>query len=78
MAKPNFAPSTVIFIWGIFFLLGVKLYLGAVARRVPGLPTTGQLSFYILFPLAMVVLNTLIIVFSEKLPKPLVDRKSVV
>lgn len=56
----------------MFFLLGIKLYFGAIARRVPGLPNVGQLSFYVLFPLVMMLLNIFVIVFSGKLPKPLV------
>ena len=55
-------------IWASTLLVGIQLYLGVVAQKVPGYPKPGQLDVYVLFPCALVMANILLIIFQRKLP----------
>jgi hypothetical protein len=51
--------------------LGITLCVGVVRQEVSGYPNTGQLRFYILYPLVMTLLSACLAVFMKKLPKSL-------
>jgi len=55
--------------WGAMLYLGVTVYASGVRQVVPGYPSTGQLRFYILFPLAMVFFGGFVTIFATKLSR---------
>jgi hypothetical protein len=57
--------------WGLMLFIGISLYLGVVAQKVPGYPNSGQLGLYVLFPSALVLVNIALIACARKLPLPL-------
>lgn len=67
MIKPRIAFIVWMVIWGVILVIGIKLYLGVTAQRVPGYPNAGQLVTYVVFPGCLVVLNFLAITCCRKL-----------
>ena len=68
MTKSRVAFTGWLLIWASILFIGIRLYSGVIAQRVPGYPKPEQLDLYVLFPCAMVMANILLIVFSRKLP----------
>ena len=58
-------------LWGALVYLGVIVSTNAARQGVPGYPNTGQVRFYLLFPLAMAFLAACLSIFATKIPKPL-------
>jgi hypothetical protein len=55
--------------WGGLLYMGMTVYSNGIRQGVPGYPNTGQQRFYILFPLAMVLLGGFAVIFATKLPR---------
>ena len=58
--RPPMRALTVvnILVWGGFTLLGIDLTNGVTAQHIAGYPNSGQIAYYIRFPLAMAACAT--------------------
>jgi hypothetical protein len=48
--------------------VGIHLYMGIVAQKVPGYPNSGQLGMYVIFPGALMVVNACLVAYALKIP----------
>lgn len=71
MKKFRMAFCAWLLVWGAIVFIGIRLYLGVTAQKVPGYPNSGQLGIYVLFPSALVVANIALVAYARKLPLPL-------
>ncbi|KOR48820.1 hypothetical protein ADT25_02275 [Xanthomonas oryzae] len=68
MTKSRVAFGMWLLVWALILIIGIRLYLGVVAQKVPGYPTSGQFELCIVFPCLLLLLNALFILFSRRLP----------
>jgi hypothetical protein len=60
MRAGNILTSIAALLWGAFAVLGHELTRGAFDRYVPGFPNFVQIDYYLVFPLAVLVVLLLV------------------
>jgi hypothetical protein len=56
-------------VWFFVLLVGIEMYAGIVAQKVPGYPTFWQLAFYVFLPIFLIVSDFAIIIYKKKVNK---------
>jgi len=68
MTKSRAAFAIWLLVWSVVLFMGIRLYFGVAAQKVPGYPTTGQLELYVAFPSVLFIGNAALIAYERRLP----------